>query len=38
VTAAINQKDAEVINNGTGKVSYTLNLGVIQNGVKIYRL
>lgn len=35
VTAAINQKlDAEVTNNGTGKVSYTLNLGVIRNGVK----
>jgi predicted phage tail protein len=35
VTAAINQKlDAEVTNNGTGKASYTLNLGVIRNGVK----
>lgn len=35
VTAAINQKlDAEVTNNGTGKVSHTLNLGVIRNGVK----
>ncbi|HCU0591100.1 TPA: DUF1983 domain-containing protein [Enterobacter roggenkampii] len=35
VTAAINQKlDAEVTDNGTGKVSYTLNLGVIRNGVK----
>lgn len=35
VTAAINQKlDAEVTNNGTGKVSYTLNLGIIRNDVK----
>lgn len=35
VTAAINQKlDAEVTSNGTGKASYTLNLGIIRNGVK----
>lgn len=35
LTTAVNQKmNAEVTSNGTGKASYTLNLGIIRNGVK----
>jgi len=35
LTAAVNQKlTAEVNSNGTGKASYTLNLGIVRNGVK----
>ncbi|MGR3181017.1 phage tail tip fiber protein [Enterobacter cancerogenus] len=35
LTAAVNQKmNAEVTSNGSAKASYTLNLGVIRNGVK----
>ncbi|MDH1796193.1 phage tail protein [Citrobacter portucalensis] len=35
LTAAVNQKmNAEVTSNGTGKASYTLNLGIIRGGVK----
>lgn len=35
LTAAVNQKmNAEVTSNGAGKASYTLNLGIVRNGVK----
>src|SRR5690606_11181604 len=35
LTTAVNQKmNAEVTSNGTGKASYTLNLGIVRNGVK----
>ena len=35
LTAAVNQKmNAEVTSEGTAKASYTLNLGIIRNGVK----
>ncbi|MFU0448495.1 host specificity protein J [Pseudocitrobacter faecalis] len=35
LTTAVNQKmNAEVTSNGTGKASYTLNLGIIRGGVK----
>lgn len=35
LTAAVNQKmNAEVTSDGTAKASYTLNLGIIRNGVK----
>lgn len=35
LTAAVNQKmNAEVTSNGSAKASYTLNLGIIRNGVK----
>ncbi|ECI2453073.1 DUF1983 domain-containing protein [Salmonella enterica subsp. enterica] len=35
LTASVNQKmNAEVTSNGAGKASYTLNLGIVRNGVK----
>lgn len=35
LTAAVNQKmNAEVTSDGTAKASYTLNLGIVRNGVK----
>ncbi|HDX3908407.1 TPA: DUF1983 domain-containing protein, partial [Enterobacter asburiae] len=35
LTAAVNQKmTAEVNSDGTAKASYTLNLGIVRNGVK----